>query len=58
VVGVLQRVLMLAGTAVMSAGGWFGYQTMAGDEALTLDEIMALVDWDSVSSMISSALGG
>jgi hypothetical protein len=56
--GVLERVIMVAVMAVLSAGGWFGYQAFAGDEETTLDNIIAMLDWDAISGVISSALGG
>jgi hypothetical protein len=56
--GVLERVIMLSVMAVLSAGGWFAYSAWAGDEETSLDSIIAMVNWETISTVISSALGG
>ena len=56
--GILERVILMAVMAVLSAGGWFGYQAFAGEEETSLDSIIAMLDWETISGVIASAIGG
>jgi hypothetical protein len=57
--GMAEKAILISVFAVMGAGSATAYNAYAEESgAMTLDELLSLVNWDALASVISGVLGG
>jgi hypothetical protein len=57
--GLVEKLIAFSVMSVMSIGGVGAYNLMVDEQnALSIDDLVALVDWDALSQIVVAAMGG